>query len=506
MRGALIFLLLLATPGAASDEPPPDGPSSLAAAETELPDGDESLAAAENETDALRALAVVVNLHRRRGDYAEGLAGGRDGLDRAQRLGSIPLQVEFMYLLGRMYWNLTDYPRSLEIHLEELKLSAQTNDPFLLARTHGGLGLTYQRFGRDDDAMHHLRLGLEVAERSPDGRMRASLLNSLGNYHLGRRNYAEATTLYGESLRIREGYGNARAIAESLTNLGLAADGEGNHARALDFLQRALITFEALKYRRYIANTHRRLGRVLRNAGRLEASLASLGQAEQVARTLDSSEVMADIWLEYALTHEARGDHAAALDYQRRREAASDEARSAEDRRRMSELRARYGEEQRELEIALLKRSQDLQQAELSRRRSQNLALAAGLIGGVTLLGAVTVVQRVRLRSERRLHAATENARERAEAAERLKSRLLQMASHDLKVPLNALHATAGLTETSGPRSSHNAPASPRHRPIGSRSCARAADHRRPARARAPLHNDATRRPDLRSCPAHTGS
>jgi signal transduction histidine kinase len=49
------------------------------------------------------------------------------------------------------------------------------------------------------------------------------------------------------------------------------------------------------------------------------------------------------------------------------------------------------------------------------------------------------------LKAERRLHAATEHARERAEAAERLKSRLLQIASHDLKVPLTALNATAGL-------------------------------------------------------------
>lgn len=452
MRGALILQLVLATAAPGSDTPVPDLPSSLTSAEAELPDSDGALAlakkayaTADNEEDALRALADIVNQHRRRGDYAEGLAAGRDGLERAQRLGSLPLQVEFMYLLGRMYWNLTDYPRSLEIHLEELKLSEKLNDPFLLARTHGGLGFTYQRFGRDEDALHHFRLGLEIAERSPDGRMRASLLNSLGTYHLARHSYAEATAVLSEALRIREANGNERAIAETLRNLGLAVDGEGNHAQALDYLQRALTSFQALKYRRYIADTHRRLARVLRNAGRLDESLTRLGQAEVVARSLDSSEVMADIWLEYSMTHEARGDFAAALDYQRRHEAASEEARGSEDRRRMSELRARYGEEQRELEIALLKRSQDLQQAELSRRRLQNVALAAGLIGGVTLLGAVTVFQRLRLRSERRLHAATEHARERAEAAERLKSRLLQMASHDLKVPLNALHATAGL-------------------------------------------------------------
>jgi len=416
----------------------PDGDEALAAARA-------ALAAADTEERALAALATVVNLQRRRGDFTEGLAEAREGLERAQRLGSVPLQIEFLYLLGRIHWNLTDYPRSLELHLAELRLSRELGDPFLLARTHGGLGLTYQRFGRDEDALHHFQLGLEAAARAPDGRMRSSLLNSLGNAHLARGDFARATALYTEALAIREGYGNARAIAETLTNLGLAADGVGDHATALAHLRRALATFEALKYRRNLANTHRQLGRVLRHAGRTDESLASLAQAEKVAGTVDSLDVRADIWLEYALTHEARGDFAAALAYQRRHTAAVEELRNTEDRRRMAELRARYGEEQRELEITLLRRDQELQRAELARQRSQTFALVTGLVGGVTLLGAVALVLRVRLRAERRLHAATEHARERAEDAERLKSRLLQMASHDLKVPLNALHATATL-------------------------------------------------------------
>jgi len=454
MSGVLRLFLLLLLPGlgAFAETPVGRGDPSPATVESDLPDGDESLAAARaalaaasTEPAALHALATVVNLHRRRGDYAEGLIGARDGLERAQTLGEVSLQVEFLYLLGRIYWNLTDYPRSLELHLEELRLSRTLDDPFLLARTHGGLGLTYQHFGRNEDALHHFELGLVQAARAPDERMRGSLLNSLGNYHLSRGEHHRATALFTEALSIRERSGNARAIAETLTNLALAADGEGDTTRALAHLQRALATFEALKYRRSIANTHRRLASVLRHVGQSDEALAHLDAAQEVARTLDSSEVMADIWLEYALTHEARRDYAIALDFQRRYAAASEVARGGEDRRRMAELRARYGEEQRELEIALLKRGQELQRAELGRRRSQNFALIAGLIGGVTLLGAIIVVQVVRLRSEKRLRTATEHARERAEAAERLKSRLLQMASHDLKVPLNALHATASL-------------------------------------------------------------
>jgi signal transduction histidine kinase len=184
---------------------------------------------------------------------------------------------------------------------------------------------------------------------------------------------------------------------------------------------------------------------VLRKAGRAEEALPHLSTALQIAGTLESTEVMADLYQEFALTSEARGDYAGALEYQRKQAAATEQIRGEQDRLRMSELRARYGAEQRELEIALLKRDQQLQRAELGRRRSQTLAVVASLGGGSLLLGAIVMLQRYRLRAERRLHAVTEHARERAEAAERLKSRLLQIASHDLKVPLSALNATAGL-------------------------------------------------------------
>lgn len=428
-------------------------PSPLSTAtDSELPDGDEvweaaqqTLAKATNEPDTLHALVTVVNLQRRRGDYVDGLNGARDGLARARKLGDLRLQVDFLYLLGRLYWNLTDYPDSLENHLAELRLTEQLGDASLLARTHGGLGLTYQRYGRNEDALRHFGLGLEFAAKAGDDRMRSSIFNSLGNYHLGAGHYEQAASFHEQALKLREGYGNRRAIAESLTNLGLIADARGDTATALDFLQRALATFEALKYRRYIANTHRRLALVLRKAGRTDEALAHLQTAQQVAATLDSTEVLADILLGFAVVHESRRDYAAALDYQRRHAAATEQMRNEQDRQRMTELRARYQAEQRELEIALLKRGQELQEAELERHRLEKIALGAGLAGGIVLFGAVLLLQRARLRAEQRMRVATEHARERAEAAERLKSRLLQIASHDLKVPLAALNATAAL-------------------------------------------------------------
>ncbi len=435
-------------PSPASEEPPSSATPDV---DTDGQYGDDTFEAAQkayatatDPVERLRALFTVANLQRRRGDIQEGIVSATSGLEASRERGNLRLQIDFLYLLGRLHWNLSDYPRSLENHFAELKLAEQLDDPSVLARTHGGLGLTYFRYGRSEDALHHFETGLAFAVRAGDERMRASLLNSLGNYHLARENYPRATALHEEALKVREGFGNRRAIAESLTNLGLSALGLGDTAKSLAYLERALEMFEALRYRRYIANTHRRIGAVLRQTGRLDEAIGHLRTAEEIGLPLRSAEFDADLYRELALTHEARGEYAAALSAERKLAAATGQMRNEMDRRTMAELGARYRAEQRELEITLLRREQDLQQAEIRRRRTQNLALGFGLVGGVGLLGVIVFVQLQRLRAERRLRTAHEHARTQAESADRLKTRLLQMAAHDLKVPLHALHAAAG--------------------------------------------------------------
>jgi signal transduction histidine kinase len=451
----LLLFAALATGGAAFDGqaagPEPALPSAVQDVDTDGQIGDEAFeaaqrtyATADDPVTRLRALFTISNLQRRRGDIQDGIASANEGLDEARRLGDIRLQIDFLYLLGRLHWNLSDYPRSLENHFAELKLAEQLGDAGILARTHGGLGLTFFRYGRSDDALLQFETGLGYAVRAGDERMRASLLNSLGNYHLAQQDFVRATSIHEQALRIREGFGNRRAIAESLTNLGLSALGLGDTDKSLAYLERALAMFESLRYRRYIANTHRRIATVLRQAGRLDEALGHLRTAEEIGVPLQSAEFDADLYREFALTHEARGEFALALAAERKLAASNEEMRNEMDRRTIAELGARYRAEQRELEITLLRREQELQQAEIRRRRTQTITLGLGLVAGVGLLGIIVFVQLQRLRAERRLRTAHEHARSQAESADRLKTRLLQMAAHDLKVPLTALHAAAG--------------------------------------------------------------
>lgn len=404
---------------------------------------DEALAAATNESDALLALVERISILRRLGHYEMGLAEARAGLDRAKADGLPTIEARLLYLIGRLHWNLSDYSASIESHLEELRLGAQLEDKAIQARAHTGLGLTYDRFEQPENALHHLETALALAEELRRPEQLAIILNSLGNHHHAAGDLDAAERFHQRALELREALGSTRGVADSLNNLALVAQAKGDSEGALALFGRAETIYETLGLKRYIANVHRRIGATLRAMGRLDDSLAHLQRAEAEAASLGSAEVSADIFRELALLHEARGDFALALDYERRRAEATENARSTQERQRIAELNAAYQAERREHEIALLHHRQDLQEVESRRRRLEGLLYAGALGLGLLVLTVAFLLQRVRLRHERRALAATEDARDRAEAAERLKSRLLQIASHDLKAPLAALGATA---------------------------------------------------------------
>jgi signal transduction histidine kinase len=208
-------------------------------------------------------------------------------------------------------------------------------------------------------------------------------------------------------------------------------------------LQRALEIYSRFDLKRYVANTHRRLASVLRGMRRTDEALAQLAMARDIAEPLGSPEVLSAIYRGFALTHEARGEWRQALEFERRVAAANEAGRQDRDRQRIAELQTRYDLERREHEIVMLRTDQELKVAEIRRRRLFSLALAGCFGVGLVTLGAIIAVQRIRLHSERRLREANERARKQAESADHLKSRLLQMASHDLKAPLSSLKASA---------------------------------------------------------------
>jgi len=377
------------------------------------------------------------------GDYAKCLELALTEEQNAADAGQDLARAALLILAGRAQWMIGDYPSAVT----NLQLAANLAEPFgeldLLSAAHHALGLSFTSTKDYEVAARHFSDALAAAEKLGDPARIAYILNGAANNHLARGDYAAARPLHMRALKLRESVGDKVGAADSATNLGTLALLTGDPGEALAAYTRALTIYEEAKQTRRIARGHRRIATALRRLGRLDEAVIELRVALTIAETLGSQPVLAEIYREFARTHEARGEFRSALFYERRQSITREALVGEQIRQRMVELDARFQSERRENEIARLRLDQDVKAAELARQREQTMALAGGL-GLLAVFGAIVFfTQRARLRAERAAHAADERARIQAEQAARLKSRLLQIAAHDLKAPLAAVSASA---------------------------------------------------------------
>jgi signal transduction histidine kinase len=299
----------------------------------------------------------------------------------------------------------------------------------------------------------HTELALAAAERAGDNALRYAALNNLGNVYLAERNFSQARRLHEEVLAYRQKIGNRWDAAGSLTNLADVAEAEGDFPEALAHQERALAIRVELNDQRGQVRSLRQVAGVLRRMGRLDDALVRLRDARTRAEKIGGHELLNFVYSELALVHEAKGSFADALAAERlatkEREAlAGDRART-----HIVELEARFDLARKQQTIASLARDKQVQmvelhaqQAELESARWQRYGLIAVLTLGLIAVAALISRQRLKLAAEHRILEETRSARDSAQEADRVKTRFLGIASHDIRAPRgNIVNLTEGL-------------------------------------------------------------
>lgn len=139
--------------------------------------------------------------------------------------------------LGQLYFEISDYSKTIDCYTKEIEIRESINDPY-------GLAITYLNFGRTH--------------------------TSIGNYQLALEQFQKA-------LKTFEKIGNNEGIARSCNGIGIVyenlsqstlavKDNEANYNKALEYYQRTLTIFQTLKLKseegmslQNIANTYSRL-------------------------------------------------------------------------------------------------------------------------------------------------------------------------------------------------------------------------------------------------------
>ena len=153
---------------------------------------------AGDEPVAMRALGVLGQVQKRRGEFATALATARDGRRRAARLGDRAEQATFLLDESFALESLGDTDGALRAASEARDIARADGDPLGELKATGRLGALYQEVGRTDEAHATAADGLRRARELGDRKEEAYFLLDLGRVLLGTRR-AEAFAAFGDA-------------------------------------------------------------------------------------------------------------------------------------------------------------------------------------------------------------------------------------------------------------------------------------------------------------------
>ncbi len=337
---------------------------------------------------------------------------------------------------------------------------------------------------------------LETLLAGAAGQERLEILAELGTALL-EEDPKKALTFAEEAVELARELDDPPASVAALYRVGRAHEHLGDLGSALDAFRRSLRLAREVDAQREIARNLRHIGDIHRREGRLAPAAETLLRGLAAASEIDAEEEIRDVSRALAETYAAMGRHQDAYTSLRRydevrlaldREAAGDAA-ACLPASEVAELEARYGRErqQREEEIAELRRQLAARQrptgggeGEPQPAEGGGASAARRLAGPALGLGTALLVALVlALYSRHRLAARTSLAlaerdaaleqtvaelgsldrhtrgriaeleTENAEAQQRIseQERYTTLISHDLKIPLIAIHGFLGLLQ-----------------------------------------------------------
>ncbi len=436
----------------------------------------EARAAKDLKTEALATLGLA-HVARRQNDIPGALRLSREAMALAETANDDLVRFNTVYGHALNLRAAGDQASTLEYLLRSLQFAQRYNSIRAQGVALSAIGATYNRLGDNQRGADYMRQALALAQQAKDEKAILMYSSNLANYAESIGDFATARQGYELYLEFKRKEGNRTLIADAEQDLAMLDFAEGKTEAALAALQPILAQRRTLRGKVKLTSTLCKIAQVLVKLGRFDEALAHLEEARPHVETIESRGLRATYYHELAATQEGRKDFAAAL-AAARKEFAEREAIAGETAQsRAAELQIQFDVAKKDQELTRLARANELQAAEarartaqlaqtaaelraknfelqattaeLAQTRSTRLAVIAAVAALAAVLGAIVMVQRTRIRAERRILADTRAARDAAEQADALKGRLLGFASHDLKAPLSTLSASTHLIEAS---------------------------------------------------------
>ncbi|MBW6478755.1 MAG: tetratricopeptide repeat-containing sensor histidine kinase [Bacteroidales bacterium] len=350
----------------------------------------------------------------------QALEYANEALRIAEKLNRQSKIADALSYIGVIYWQMGNFNMALVYHQEANSIYTEIQDQKGIARSNTNLGIIFSNQSYYDRALDYYFKALMLYEEIDNQSGMAAVLNNIGMVYEYQKDYELAERYHLQSLEIKQKLNDPKGMAFSYNNLGLVYQGQGELELANDYFLQALKIRIDLNDKREIASTYgnlgnlffllkdyrqseqylnkslelykevddksgiakiyNSLGRLYKKWGNMERSVSFFEHSMEISKTIGLNRMVTENYLNLAEVMHRLGDYESAYQYQQKYIVMRDSIYSEESRRKIYELQFMYDREQKESELQLLRKNEQITMLSSQRDKLLRNFLIIGVI------------------------------------------------------------------------------------------------------------------------------
>ena len=325
------------------------------------------------ESENRRAESTGANLlgliYDYQGNYAKAKEYYLEALTIRKALGDQKLVANSLSNLGVMYYYAANYDKAADYYFQAIKIREQIADSAGLGQSYNNLGVLMRHQEEYGKAIHYYDKAAAIKQSTGDEKSMLATLLNIGALHTHMANFKEAVTYAEQALPLAEKYGEKVSEAQLYLNLGEAQTGLGNYQDAEQKIRRGIAQLKSigekgLEFEGYNILIHNYLS--FRRAG---LALDVVSAVEQRRNEIPELDVLHTFHGLAAKTYAENGFFEKAYRHRGEENQLQDSLYRKSSRDALLELETKYSVEQKESELELLKKDNQLQQASIAKNK-----------------------------------------------------------------------------------------------------------------------------------------
>ncbi len=344
------------------------------------------------------------------GKFEEAIDHLNSYLEYHEKQGDSLRITQGLFQLGKAYKAESNFDESLKNLYRSATISEKIGDNDGLALAYNTIANINRSLKKYDEALTYYNKAKDIFIALKDTKMQAMSLMNVGNVHGTQGDYKEAIAYYNSALKLIERLDGDLSFQKAiiLGNIGGSYNGLNDYENALKHHLKANKIRRTFKNKRTMAYGLAGVGESYINLNRFDEAEKSLNEGIELASNIGALNILSDLHELKSDLGKKKGDYKMALENTELSNQLRDSIFNEASNKQIAELQTKYQTAQKDQEIALLTKDNELKEKEAQQQSAIKITMLIGFFLTLLLAGLVVYTLRQRLKNQKIIAAKNE--------------------------------------------------------------------------------------------------